>query len=249
MPDEVVVQEAQLPIIAHQGIVELIDAKWELNRGRTVKFRIVESPEAPLIIHPFTQFVKRRGNRVGTRFKCAFVRYGDDQSFFNGECMLMSGGNPLGQGMWVSFWLDNEASDHPFAGCAGRGADQPGDLFAVVFVELDDDDEIIDQRKRARLEGVVSRGGTLARYSAQLCTNDVFLQYLSEKVLVPKATKEQPESLSAEWWGTDDHAARWIRWMCGVESRADLDHNMKAAEVFHERIRRPYSDWRGHTED
>ena len=242
--------EDHLPIVAHKGMVELIDASWNLTKGRTVKFRLVDDAAAPLIVHPFTQFVRRRGNRPGTRFNATFVRYGMEDVFYQGEIMLMSGGNPLGQGMWVSFWLDAEGGDHPFAGCTGRGSDHPGDMFAVVFVELDDDDEPINQEKRRRLEAVRgNRGGALARLAGQWCSNEQFLQYLSEKVQIPKTTKEQPTSRPVDWWRQDDRAARWIRWMCGIESRADLDHNAKAAETFHEKIRLPFMDWKNHSED
>jgi hypothetical protein len=244
--NEVVPTERTLAIVAHQGMMELLDAKWELNSGRTVKLRIVDNPEAPLIVNPFTQFVRRRGNRVGTRFEAAFVRYGEGRPFFKGEMMLAGGGQPLGQGMWVKFWLDDESDHHPFAGCAGRKGVQPGDLFGVVMVELDDDDVVIDQAKRRRVEG--KSGGALARFAALLCSNQLFLQYLSEKMPVG-LDPSHPVSRSAEWWGTEDRAARWIRWMCSIESRAELDNNAKAAEMFHERIRRPYSEWRGTSED
>lgn len=224
-------------------MVELIDAKWELHSGRTVKFRIVDDPSAPLIVNPFAQFVRRRGNHVGTRFNAAFVRYGEGSPYWQGELMLAGGGHPLGQGMWVRFWLDEEDSNHPFSGCMGRKGDHAGDLFACVFVELDDDDRAINQSKRARVEKY-GRGGTLARYSALLTTNEVFLQYLSEKVLMPDG-KSRP----VEWWEQEDHVARWIRWTCMIESRAELDNSPKAEELFHERIRRPYSEWRGTSED
>ena len=242
MNDVVPVTET-LPIVAHQGMMELIDAKWELHSGRTVKFRIVDSPTEPFLVNPFSSFVRRRGNRVGTRFKAAFVRYGEGTPFFSGELMLAGGGQPLGAGMWVRFWLDEEETEHPFAGCMGRKGDQPGDLFGVVMVELDDDDQAIDQKKRARLEKQKHKGKGLARYAALLCHHDLFLQYLSEKVPV------KTQSRSVEWWGEDEHAARWLRWICNIESRAELDHNPKAEDLFHERIRRPYSEWRGTSED
>lgn len=237
---------SNLPIVAHQGLLELLDAKWELHTGRTAKFRLVDDPRHPFIVHPFTQFVRRRGGRAGTRFRVAFVRYGASEPFYNGEVMLMSGGNPLGQGMWVSFWLDDDTSEHPFCGCTGRTRTTPGDMFAAVFVELDDDDEPINQEKRARIEKIQDgRGGNLARFAAQLCLNENFLQYLSEKVPVG----DPPEQRSKEWWGADEHAARWVRWICKVESRADLDHNPQAAEIFHTQVREPFRDWNRHSED
>jgi hypothetical protein len=235
-----------LPIIAHRGGLELIDAKWELNSGRTVKFRLVATDDAPMLLHPFAEFVRRRGNRVGTRFHVAMSRVGDEHVYYQGEVMLAGGGNPLGQGMWVRFWMDDEADSHPFSGCAGRRRDEPGDMFMAAFVELDSDDEPINQEKRARVERANGgkKGGPLCRWAAQRSHDKLFLQYVSEQVLLPDR-KLRP----VEWWERKDHVARWIRWMCGVESRADLDNNAKAGEIFHERIRRPYSEWRSTTED
>jgi hypothetical protein len=74
--------------------------------------------------------------------------------------------------------------------------------------------------------------------------DNLFLQYLSEEMPLPDK-KLRPVT----WWAREDHVARWIRWFCGVESRADLDNNAKAGEIFHERIRRPYSEWRSTSED
>lgn len=227
-------------------MVELLDAKWELSKGRTVKFRIVDDPEQPYTFHPFAHFTRRRGNRPGTRFRVAFARYGEDQTYFEGEMMLLSGGNPLGQGMWVSFWLDDEGTDHPFSGCSGRSGEHPGDLFSVVFVELDDDDHPVNQHKRQRVEAVHRpRGGALARLAGQFCANEMFFQWLSEQVPVG----DPPQSRPPSWWRENDHAARWIRWVCGVESRADLDNNERAASRFHERVRIPFRDWCGTSED
>lgn len=232
-----------LPIIAHKGGLELIDAEWRLNSGRTVKFRLV-SDNGPLVVHPFMQFVRRRGNRVGTRFMVAMTRVGEETTFFQGEVMLMGGGNPLGQGMWVKFWLDDDADSHPFAGCAGRHGSDPGDMFEAAFVELDDDDRPINQTKRDRVEKGRRRQGGLCRWAAARSHDKLFLQYLSENITMPDG-KSRPVS----WWEEEDHVARWIRWVCQVESRADLDRNQRAAEQFHERIRRPYSEWRSTSED
>ncbi len=234
-----------LPIIAHKGGLELIDAEWKLNSGRTVKFRLV-SDNGPLLIHPFLSFVRRRGNRVGSRFMVAITRVGDDQIFFQGEMMLAGGGNPLGQGMWVRFWLDEEASSHPFAGCAGRRGDDPGDMFEAAFVELDDDDRPINQEKRDRVERHKKPNNPLCRWAASRSHDKLFLHYLAENIQLPNK-----KTRSVKWWDSpgEERVARYIRWVCQIESRSDLDKNPKAAELFHERIRRPYSEWRGTSED
>jgi hypothetical protein len=232
-----------LQIIAHKGGLELIDAEWKLNSGRMVKFRLV-SDNGSLMVHPFMQFVRRRGNRVGTRFMVAITRVGEDQVFFQGEMMLAGGGNPLGQGMWVKFWIDEDAASHPFSGCAGRRGNDPGDLFEAAFVELDDDDQPINQEKRGRVERANRQQGSLCRWAAARSHDKLFLQWLSEVMPMPDRLT-RPVS----WWEQDDRVARWIRWVCQIESRADLDKNTKAAEKCHDRIRRPYSEWRSTAED
>ncbi|WP_341918659.1 hypothetical protein [Polaromonas sp. YR568] len=41
----------------------------------------------------------------------------------------------------------------------------------------------------------------------------------------------------------DMQAAEWIRNICDVQSRAELDHNNEAGDYFHEAIRLPYMDY------
>lgn len=64
------------------------------------------------------------------------------------------------------------------------------------------------------------KGGALARLAGTLCAKSDFQRFAGV-------------SSSAD-------AAAWIRQTCGVESRADLDHNPEAARKFHDLIRKPY---------
>ena len=232
------VEPAQLPVVAHQGMLELLDASWGLTDGRQVKFRLVEGP-GELGVHPFKHFTRRRGGRVGTRFHVVFVHVDSEKQFDTMEVMLAGGGEPLGQGQWVKFWLDDESSNHPFAGYRGRGKDKPGDIFGAAFVEVADDDEPVDQEKRARLEHGTRRKQHLSQFAALLSTNQNFLQYLTEKAEVEGILRP------AQWWEADDHVARWIRWVCQISSRSELDTNEKAARIFHEKVRKPFNDWYG----
>lgn len=49
------------------------------------------------------------------------------------------------------------------------------------------------------------------------------------------------------WCGATDAAgaADYVRRVCGVQSRRELDTSSRAAQLFHSRIRRPYLDSRG----
>ncbi|MHC0506381.1 hypothetical protein [Achromobacter aegrifaciens] len=41
------------------------------------------------------------------------------------------------------------------------------------------------------------------------------------------------------------HAAQFVRDVCGITSRAELDHNARAATLFYEAIRKPFVAWSG----
>lgn len=188
--------------------------------------------------------MQRRG-RVGTRFRAAFIRVGAPEPFYVGEVMLAGGGNPLQSGMWVKFWFDDESVQHPFEGCTPRSDKTPGDLFDAALVEKDDDDSDVDQQQRDKAESFAREQHALSRYAALLGGNELFLQWLSETITFGA----KRETHSVEWWKSEDHVARWIRWVCKVESRADLDRDPAAAQRFHEQVRTPYNNWRHTKED
>lgn len=54
------------------------------------------------------------------------------------------------------------------------------------------------------------------------------------------------ESKSFQAWlgvDTEEEARIHVIEVCGVESRAELDHNATAAQVFHDQIRKPYMQY------
>lgn len=68
------------------------------------------------------------------------------------------------------------------------------------------------------------KGGDLARLAGRWCNDPHFL----------------------EWVGvaTEQEAAAFIYAECGIESRKELDHNRRAADIFHANIREPHRAWR-----
>lgn len=67
------------------------------------------------------------------------------------------------------------------------------------------------------------KGGELAKLAGILCADPKFQDWIS-------ATSEED-------------AATELRARCGVTSRAELDHNAKAATIFHEHIRKPWQEF------
>lgn len=67
------------------------------------------------------------------------------------------------------------------------------------------------------------KGGDLAKLAGQFCAQEKFQAWMCVE--------------------TAEAAAKLVREICIVDSRAELDHNEMAAERFHTQIRKPYADW------
>lgn len=74
------------------------------------------------------------------------------------------------------------------------------------------------------------KGGPLARRAGILCNEGAFWKFLAEK--------HDPDGVIDSY-----EAADWVRQLCGVESRADLDHDPEAADKFRA-LDSAYTAWR-----
>lgn len=87
---------------------------------------------------------------------------------------------------------------------------------------------------RARVPSTELKGAALSRVAAMMCQNAKFQRWVESRI-------------GAAPLGVDpsQHAAQFVRDVCGIESRAQLDHNARAATLFHEAIRKPFVKWSG----
>lgn len=83
------------------------------------------------------------------------------------------------------------------------------------------------------------KGGRLARRAAMLCQDKRFCLYLDRKRAV-----RYPEMGIEDGTHTADDARDFIVNACGIESRAELDHNPAAAQMFH-KICASFQRWGG----
>jgi hypothetical protein len=187
-----------------------------------VEFRITGDFET--MRHPFKDFTRKRGGRVGTRFQTVSARSSEGEINYDGEMMLKDWQEKPGSGMTVTFWLDDEAALHPYAGCERRKAKVPGEMFALVMVEISEDQQQVEKPKRGR---------ALSSDAHLMVTSEMFVQYL----------REMTPGLVKEW--TPNAAREWVKITLGVESLSELDHNPAKRDLFHEVVRKPYANWNG----
>lgn len=88
--------------------------------------------------------------------------------------------------------------------------------------------QVVLREDRAHTEEKL-RGGPLAKLAGQFCESEPFREWL-RKTYTPLPR-------------TAADAAVIVRNICGITSRAELDHNEHAAAIFHLEIRKPYNEW------
>lgn len=87
---------------------------------------------------------------------------------------------------------------------------------------------------RARVPSTVLKGAALSRAAAMMCNGAKFQRWVVSRI------GAAPQGVSP-----NQLAAQYVRDMCGIASRAELDHNAKAATLFHEAVRKPFLKWSG----
>lgn len=196
--------------VAFAGEVSFASASESDSSGRRVKFRVIQSPEEQLLVHPFARFTRRQRGRVGTRFEGSFVGIGHNFELMT-ELQLVNW-QSVPKGAFVEFFLTFESDKHPFMGFVRESATTPGTRWMLVAAEKNDDEQIIQQDKRERAENATRTGRrqTLSNVARLLTKNPMFWEFLREHADANLA------------WDTAQ-ADAWIKTTCGINSKADLD--------------------------
>lgn len=204
--------------IAYSNEVRLHEAKWTDKEGSTVTFQLpMKGMEGQR--NPFEKWTKRRRGRAGTRFVMACLDKDVMQMVYKDEVMLAGWNDSQTHGHTVKFWLCADTMGHPF-----EGYERHSNEFHITLVELDDDQEVIDQKMRDKVEASSKRPSERVSYvAAMLCKNEGFWTWLGVK--------------------DEDEAKFEVYSRCKVESRAELDADPVKAELFHTEMRKPFLRW------
>jgi len=209
------------------GHFELKNAKWELDTGRTVEFRIVYYSDEP-VKHPFREYQRQRGGKVGQRFHAVIVPDGFEVAAYASEVMLCAWADNQG-GRTVKFWLDHEAEHHPFAGYKKYSGKEVGSMFSAALRVLEDcpDTPKEEQPKRRKF----------SQDAFLIITSEKYRQYLKERSGLTAVLEKRGLS-----W-TPEFAKQYIKKKLNIESLSDLDRDPKKADLFHKLVRKPFLEW------
>lgn len=170
------------------------------------------------------KFQRKRSGRVGTRFAAAIADK-NGEIRVNTEVMLKGWTESATGGQQFSLWLDNESTLHPFAGCQHRKREEPGEMFKISLLELQDDDTPEPQEGRIRTR-------TKSQDAHLLVTGSMFVQFLRET-----------KGSMAQW--DSGKSKQYVKSKLGIESLSMLDRMPDKAKEYDEKIIKPYEQWRG----
>ncbi len=126
----------------------------------------------------------------------------------------------------VTLRLADRADLDKFIGAEGK-------RFAVVMVELNDDDTLAEEPAPARPAVQRERMAPLCEWAVMRCGEPMFQRWAAGHPDAPKYRKDTPV----------ETAKAAVLFLCGIESRKYLDTSAVAASKLHVMVRKPYAHW------
>jgi len=149
---------------------------------------------------------------------------------FAGELQFAGWTDSHTSGPKVTFWLQSEEDLEAFRSLTARKGNQAGHRFMAVFVEVGDDEKPVPPPVMGNPISEKPKGGALSKLAGVWCNDPEFLLWLNSVT-----------HAGIFWHVKNTHeAAEFVRELCEIESRVELDHDDAAAERFNRLIRGPY---------
>lgn len=216
--------------IAFEGFVHL--HKWEdsSTSGPKVKFSLTSRDD----LSHFEKATRRSGKKAGQRYMITVATdLGDPIEHSPTECWF-AGANWSHQAgasialvfESIDFWRRYSTADH----------DSVGQAFHLTMVQLMQDERPVDQDAVSNMERGQERlkGGPKSKNVAQLTNSADFQAFVGYRMGTPRD----------RWYliGADS-CDKWVKAVCGVESKVEFDHKPETWERFEKLIRTPFLTW------
>lgn len=217
--------------IAFHGHVVFLGWKDSSAQGPRVNLALSDRNE----LEHFDKVTRRSAKRAGHRYKAAIGA--DDRDLHSTELWFCGANWSHQDGARVSFAVADEDLAY-WRGLTSRdqNPDLPSKLW-LTLVQVTADEQPVNQVKADRVEVAVQpelKGGPNSKHVAILVRDEQFRRFLTEKL----GLKELADVETA-----DD----WIKEVCGIESKVQLDHEETSWLLFRTEVRRPFLEWMGVT--
>jgi hypothetical protein len=183
-------------------------------------------------------FRRSRKGKSGSGIYLAFIKSPGEEEWWSSNLEMRFMGWSISSflGAVVTFQFDDDEYWKRFR--QGMAVDLGYELealkpYELVLVPLSDEGKPINvaqqaKLERARLKSLWPPGGPQSKRAAILCNDIDFINWLGMRKLVDPKTC------------TPADVAEWMRKECGIDSRAQLDHDEDALVRFEEKIAKPF---------
>lgn len=218
--------------VAYAGELEFAGCTEDDRTGRTVTFLLRRPVEELSTSHPFSAHTRRRKGFAGTQFEASLQIIGGQGPVGLQSMMLLNwGASPKGE--TVKFLLNYEAEKHPFLVCQRAARDQEPTRWMAVFVETDDQSQVVDQAQRSAVEETL-----LPRKPKQQIKNSNLARLFTKNERFWKYMTEMHGFVATDEYDADMALKAFLQ----IDSKADLDRDDAAAAEFDD-LRIDFVDW------
>jgi len=148
---------------------------------------------------------------------------------FSGEMQLAGWSESHTGGCKVTFWLQSPDDLQAFRTLTVRKGNTAGQRFMAALVEIGDDEQPVQPDIGFPITEK-PKGGALAKLAGRWCADPEFWRWVNS--VAPFGDGYGVNS--------EEDASEFVRDMCEIDSRAELDSNPEAAQRFHTLLRGPY---------
>jgi hypothetical protein len=145
---------------------------------------------------------------------------------FKGELQFVSYSDSSRGGPRVTFRLADRDELQQFIGLENK-------RLAAMLVEIQDDETVAEEPAPARPAVRRERMAPLCEWAVMRCGEAPFQRWAAGHPDAPKYRKDTP----------DETAKAAVLFLCGIESRRNLDTDARAAQALHALVRKPYAAW------
>lgn len=141
----------------------------------------------------------------------------DTHTVYSGEAQLLGWSETSTRGRTITLQLPEDTDTHPFRDFSIRSGKRAGQRFAVVFVQIGDDEQPVSQEIR------------LSQRAAILCKDQLFWSWAAERSI---CTIE-----------SEDDARSWLLNGAGIKSRKEFDTSRAAADWLIHMVINPFGEY------
>jgi hypothetical protein len=218
--------------IVFESKVELLHWEDTSQWGFKIKLGLLSRQE----LDAFDKTMKRSKKRGGQRYHC--ILYGEFNRQFEAQFCGRGWAETLGAHIALHIPDTDDQIWFRFAPTRDQGDKETvGRSCDLMLMEIGDDEIIIDQTMRSRVETLELKGGPHSKHVAMLLQDEAFNRWMSCHSLYrrPEARPDDP----AACYTLDDIDAL-VKEVCGIKSKVEFDHDEEAWQRWETQFHRPF---------